>query len=714
MATKAAAKSGAKKEAPASGSTGNYVVFARRFRPQSFADVVGQETVTNALRQALRTGRLAQAYLLCGPRGVGKTSLARIFAKALSCLNGKGPQGVADEPCNDCAACAAIQNGSALDVIEMDAATNRGIEEVRRLRDSVGLAPSQLRYKVYIVDEVHMLTTEAWNAFLKTLEEPPPHVKFVFATTDPDKIPETIVSRCQRFDLKRITLAGIVARLKQICEIEGLEAETGALERIAGISRGGLRDAEGLLDQAVNLGEGKVTEEVVRQISGAAPDELIFEVLSHCAQGRAADALQRCGQALEAGADPGDLLDALAERLRGTLLAKTCGANTPLLEGQSHLATPYKELGAVLSEDQLLMLIQLFLAARRQLKDAALARLPLELAIVRAARAKELVDLGKLVSALESGAAPRPAAAASPPPMGSAPRPNSAGRPAGVVDAPPAAAPVPVRSAPPVSAPVASTPARSAPPVAAPAAKPVAPEAASAAGREAPERWNEVLEQVRAKNGGTMIVSYLNHAQSLRLDAAAGTLELGYTTSQLFYQESLAKPERLNALGETLAEIYGKPIEVRFVRASATPGQASRALPALAPVTLRAPVSGPPAPPKPAQPVPSTNEDSPFQDEGDDAGFVDAGTLPLPEAVTEESGDVPVSEDDEDTAPPAASVPPPKAVAKPTVEARAPGPNDKELLAHPLLKAVCEQFQGEVIRVEKRTRQAGGAGEAKR
>ncbi|MCY3019076.1 MAG: DNA polymerase III subunit gamma/tau, partial [Planctomycetota bacterium] len=175
-------------EPPAPTASSGYVVFARRFRPRNFSDVVGQAAATGALRQALVSGRLAQAYLFCGPRGVGKTSLARIFAKAVNCLKGKGPGGVAEEPCDTCEACVAIQEGRALDVIEMDAATNRGIEEIRTLRENVGISPAELRYKVYIIDEVHMLTTDASNALLKTLEEPPPHAIFVLATTEPHKL----------------------------------------------------------------------------------------------------------------------------------------------------------------------------------------------------------------------------------------------------------------------------------------------------------------------------------------------------------------------------------------------------------------------------------------------------------------------------------------------------------------------------------------------
>ena len=412
-----------------------YVVFARRFRPQTFADVAGQTAVTAALRQALTSGRLAQAYLLCGPRGVGKTSLARIFAKACNCLNGTGPNGAAEEPCNTCSACVSIQNGSSLDVIEMDAATNRGIEEVRSLRENVGIAPAELRYKVYIIDEVHMLTREAWNAFLKTLEEPPAHVKFIFATTDPNDVPETILSRCQRFDLRRISLADIVKRLRKICDADKIAYEEAALSRIASLAKGGLRDAEGLLDQAVNLGGGTITDAVIRELSGAAPDELIFDMLKACAAGRTAEVLAKAHEALEAGADPDDMLAVLSERLRSTVLAKVCGPDSPLLEGQTHLKDSYVELGGLLSDDQCLMLIQLFTNARRQMRDAAQTRLPLEVALIRAARARELIDLSKLASALESNAGRNAAQAA---PRRSArdrqiresPRPNLQGRPA--------------------------------------------------------------------------------------------------------------------------------------------------------------------------------------------------------------------------------------------------------------------------------------------
>ena len=643
-----------------------YVVFARRFRPQTFADVVGQLTVTSALRHALKSGRLAQAWLLTGPRGVGKTSLARILAKALNCQVGKGLNGVAEEPCNECDACASIQNGSSLDVIEMDAATNRGIGDVQKLRENVCLAPSQFRYKVYIVDEVHMLTTEAWNAFLKTLEEPPVHVRFIFATTDPDKIPETILSRCQRFDLRRIGLADIVKRLRQICDEEGLTVPQSALERIAALAKGGLRDAESLLDQAVNLGAGQVDDETVRRISGATPDELVFAILHACADGQAALALTECGKAIESGADPDDVLVELCERLRGALVLKTCGADTSLLEGQTHLKDHYQTLGTKLGEDQLLMLLQLFTAARRLVRDAAQSRLPLEMALVRAARAKELVDVGKLVAALESGPAPpiRPAPTAAGPGVREAPRPNGQGRPAGPESRP------------------AARPTTSAQLV-------IAPLPAFELPVGMPERWAEVLATVRPLSGGPLIASALSHAVGAQIDLASGTLELAFTPAQGFYRETLEKPERMAALKTAFEKVYGCAPRVSFSRVESSAAH------------LRALVQQRPLEPERSAPAPRETEGG----GATDVVFDDEGALPLNAApvqrIKQRNGDGEEHEESQGS-----SSFRPEAGLKTVLEGKLAQPAEVEVDAsevaeHPLVKVLVKRVDGEIRRVTR-------------
>ena len=224
----------------------DYLVLARKYRPQAFEEVVGQESVTTTLRNALASGRVAHAYLFSGPRGVGKTTTARILAKALNCEQSDGPT---PSPCHQCGSCRGIANGDDIDVIEIDAASNTGVDDIRTLRDNVRYAPARARFKVYIVDEVHMLSRSAFNAFLKTLEEPPPHVKFIFCTTEPHRLPDTIHSRCQRFDFRRISTDDIVRRLEQICTAEGVEAGHAALRLIARSSKGGMRDSETLLDQ---------------------------------------------------------------------------------------------------------------------------------------------------------------------------------------------------------------------------------------------------------------------------------------------------------------------------------------------------------------------------------------------------------------------------------------------------------------------------------
>ncbi|MCL8208859.1 MAG: DNA polymerase III subunit gamma/tau [Actinomycetia bacterium] len=291
----------------------------RRYRPRRFADVVGQDVAVQVLREAVRRDLLSHAYLLAGPRGTGKTSVARILAEAAAC---HAPDD--GEPCGRCPSCLAAEGTGHLDIVEIDAASNRGIDEVRDLRERVLHAPVLGRRKVYVVDEVHMLTTEAFNAFLKTLEEPPAHVLFIFATTEPHKLPITVLSRCQRYDFHRIPEPLLVARLRAVAEAEGLEAEEAALVRIAGASDGGLRDALSLLDQV--MAGGPVTDARVRDILGALDEGLLAPVVEALLRGDPAGLLEAVDAAYDAGRDPRQLLRDVARRLRDMWVQELFGA----------------------------------------------------------------------------------------------------------------------------------------------------------------------------------------------------------------------------------------------------------------------------------------------------------------------------------------------------------------------------------------------------
>lgn len=293
-----------------------YVALYRKWRPQGFDSLVGQEAVRTALTNALETGRIAHAYLFAGPRGTGKTSTAKILAKAVNCEHGPTPN-----PCNKCQNCVRINDGTSMDVFEIDAASNRGIDEIRDLREKVAFAPVNGRYKVYIIDEVHMLTTEAFNALLKTLEEPPPHVIFILATTEPHKIPATIHSRCQRFDFKRVTDSDIVKRLREVADGSGIAADDDALQLIAVQADGGMRDALSLLDQCGVMAE-RVSAETVRSVLGIVGREALRELVKAVGEGNVPKALELLEALLTGGKDVKQIITELAEYLRAVLLYK--------------------------------------------------------------------------------------------------------------------------------------------------------------------------------------------------------------------------------------------------------------------------------------------------------------------------------------------------------------------------------------------------------
>ncbi|SDW46128.1 DNA polymerase-3 subunit gamma/tau [Alicyclobacillus hesperidum] len=295
----------------------SYQALYRTWRPQSFADFIGQPHVRQTLMNALQSGKIAHAYLFCGPRGTGKTSAAKLFAKAVNCL---APQGV--EPCNECAACVSITRGNNVDVEEIDAASNRGVDEIRELRDKVHYLPTSVRKKVYIVDEVHMLTTEAFNALLKTLEEPPAHVLFLLATTEPHKLPNTIVSRCQRFDFHRIATETIVERLQEVVRHQGWSAHESALWKLAEAADGGLRDALGLLEQAAAFGQGEIDDEVVASVVGGVDTAALLALVSDLAATQHLDALRRLAAWYAAGKDATRIVHDLLQVLRDLFIVK--------------------------------------------------------------------------------------------------------------------------------------------------------------------------------------------------------------------------------------------------------------------------------------------------------------------------------------------------------------------------------------------------------
>lgn len=350
-----------------------YISLYNRWRPQSFSTIVGQHAMKQALSNAITSGKIAHAYLFSGPRGTGKTSTARILAKALNCQ-----EGPTTEPCGNCANCQRITNGTSMDVYELDAASNRGIDDVKNLLEQMAFAPVDGRYKIYIIDEVHMLTTEAFNALLKTLEEPPEHVIFILATTDPHKIPPTIHSRCQRFDFHRITVEDIVEHLAMVAEKSGIKAETEALRLIAIQSEGGMRDALSLLDQCGVMTE-LVTTETVRRVLGIVGREALRDLVQGIGQGKLSQVLSKLNELLEQGKAVKQILAELSEYLRAVLLYKAAPdfEDVYLTDSKAALETAAKLFG----QERILAAEERIHQAVQELKGAMRPRVTAELCL---------------------------------------------------------------------------------------------------------------------------------------------------------------------------------------------------------------------------------------------------------------------------------------------------------------------------------------------
>lgn len=525
-----------------------YQVTARKWRPQTFDDVVEQSHVTRTLKNAIRLGRIAHAYLFAGTRGVGKTTMARVLAKALNC-----EQGPTEEPCNTCQACLEITQGTSLDIVEIDGASNRGIDEIRELRERLRYLPSRGRYKVYILDEVHMLTKEAFNALLKTLEEPPPHVVFVFATTEIERIPYTIVSRCQRFEFKRVSLAGLVAQLEHITQSEGIRMTRTCVQRIAKAAEGSMRDAQSLLDQVVAYCGMDVRDEDVDQILGYVGIEILAQCLRALLQQDAATALHLVNALQADGHEATGIARALLEGLRHLIVLKTVPNPAELIPLSEADLDLLHTLATQVSLEEIYGQFHLLSAAEQSLRQASNPFLGLEMVLVRMAcigRVQPLQNILEHLQRLESGTAspvasvplsPLPPPTPEPPSVAVMPRLRNGQvepeRPVEPLAAPP-------YEAVPVTAPVARTLVAEAP---------QGPELTTPAGV-----WEAVQQRVterRPSLGGPM-----QHGLPVLLDAQR--LVVRFARQDKFSLEYLLDPENLVVVREAAQALLERPFQV--------------------------------------------------------------------------------------------------------------------------------------------------------
>ena len=373
----------------------SYLPFARKWRPQDFDEVIGQEHITTTLKNAISMDRLHHAYLFAGPRGIGKTSTARIFSKALNCEKGPSPK-----PCNKCTSCQEIVNGSSLDVIEIDGASNNGVDEIRNLRETVKFSPLQGKYKIYIIDEVHMLTIPAFNALLKTLEEPPAHVKFIFATTEPHKLPATILSRCQRFDFRRIPLKDIIVKLKEVAKEEKLDIEEDVFLYIGKASDGSMRDAESILDQTSSLSKGKATLKDVVDSLGMIEQETLFRSADLIIERNTKEAIHLVGRVLDSGKDEKQFLTELLEHFRNIMIAKAGISSGELIDLPKEAIERINKQSESFSQGDIFYILNTLSNSLRMIKQLLPARIVLELCMIKLTLRDSISSIEELLSKL--------------------------------------------------------------------------------------------------------------------------------------------------------------------------------------------------------------------------------------------------------------------------------------------------------------------------
>jgi DNA polymerase-3 subunit gamma/tau len=569
----------------------SYQVIARKYRPQRFADVVGQEHVTQTLTNAVLQKRIAHAYLFCGPRGTGKTTIARIFAKCLNCSQGPKVDFAEDDP-----RCLEITEGRALDVLEIDGASNNGVEQVRELRETARYAPAAARFKIYIIDEVHMLSTAAFNALLKTLEEPPAHVKFMFATTDPEKVLPTILSRCQRFDLRRIPSALIVRHLAKIAGAEGVRIDDAALHAIARGADGGMRDAESTLDQLISFCGQDIGETDVLSMFGLTARTQVLALTGALLEGDAAQALRDLEELARNGKDLGRLLADLLNHFRNLLIFQVSRGDLGLLEVSEAEVAALREQAPRVTTEALTRVLEVLTDAEGRLRDAVSKKILLEVTLLKAIQVRQALSLDAVLRHLTqlrqaglSFAAAAPAVATAGSESAVAGMPAEAPAPSGPVALPQVAPAASATAAAPGPPPAPLTMAENTPP--------------SAAGDrgELDKLWAQLLEAVGRVSPFTR--SYLLKAFPVSFER--GHLTVGFDPEFADQLPLVDNPKNQALLQTKLRELGLPATQIKFIQAEppAAAKQESEAPPQAveAPPTPPAPADSAPAP-KPAKP----------------------------------------------------------------------------------------------------------------
>src|SRR5215470_10608177 len=403
----------------------SYTVLARKYRPQKFSEVIGQEHVTRTLQNAIEQERTAHGYIFSGHRGIGKTTVARILAMALNCRSSEKP---VTEPCGRCDSCTEIRAGNSVDVIEIDAATNRGIDEIRELREAARYRPARDRFKIYILDEAHQITDAAFNALLKTLEEPPGHVIFMLATTQPEDIPQTIRSRCQHFSFRAVRFEEILGQLRDLVGREKLEADDDALALLAEAGDGSMRDALSILDQAIASSTGPLTAESVRQLVGAAPSGILEDVMQAVARGSSEDVLRLADNLISEGHSPTHFARQLVRFLRNATVAKIAGRDSSLLQISGDERARVARIAELFSEEDLARHLQIMLRTHAELGYRQEQRFHLELGLLKMTHAQRLLPIEQLLSGTEPSAATE-RRTSSAPTMSKSSEPSSAAKP---------------------------------------------------------------------------------------------------------------------------------------------------------------------------------------------------------------------------------------------------------------------------------------------